>query len=199
MSWSRRTGVVTTMVAGLAIAHEAGAVVVPPSPGQVGFGMQGQYGALLKSGGLGSDFGSGPGLTVRLRYRMRYERGLGLSFEGQRFDSREPALADTSQSRLSIFTAGVEFYQMFGTRTRTSRMLSVGAGLAKATYKLKDGSTVYPTGGDGPYLSAGAGIERFVWQTWAMDLSARYMAVFQDGKANHDFQLALGFIFYSGY
>jgi hypothetical protein len=199
MSWSRRTWAAATMAVGLAIACEAGAVVVPPSSGQVGFGMQGQYGTLLKSGGLGSDFGSGPGLAVRLRYRMRYERGLGLSFEGQRFDSRDRVLADTSLSRLSIFTAGLEFYQMFGTRTRTSRMLSVGAGLAKATYKLKNGSTVYPTAGDGPYLSAGAGIEHFVYQTWAADLSARYMAVFQDGKANHDFQLALGFIFYSGY
>jgi hypothetical protein len=193
------TVVGAALVTGLLIAGRAGAVVVPPSPGQVGFGVQGQYGMLLDQGTLGSDFGSGPGLTVRLRYRMRYERGIGLSFEGQNMDVREASLADTAIKTLSVFTAGVDFYQMFGTRTNSHRMLSVGAGLAKSSVKLNNGETVYPTGGDGPYVSVGAGVERFFYQTWAFDLSGRYMAVFQDGKANHDFQLALGLIFYSGY
>src|SRR6185503_7188180 len=109
-----------------------------------------------------------------LRYRMRYERALGLSFEGQRFDARVPSLADTAIKRLSIFTAGLEFYQMFGTRTRTTRMLMIGAGLAKPTFKTNGSETVYPVAGDGLYLSAGAGVERFFWKTWAYDLSARY-------------------------
>jgi Outer membrane protein beta-barrel domain len=199
MSWSVRNGFAAVVLLGLMIACRGEAVVVPPSPGQVGFGVQGEYGALLKSGGFGSDFGSGPGLTVRLRYRMRYERGLGLSFESQRFDVREAATADTAINRLSIFTAGLEFYQMFGTRTRTSRMVSVGAGLAKASVKLNNDETTFPTGGDGVYVSAGLGVERFFWQAWAYDLSGRYMTVFHDGKANHDLQIALGLIFYSGY
>ena len=92
MSWSCRSKVVAlaaVIAISMPIAQEAEAVVVPPSPGQVGFGVQGQYGMMLESGTLGSDFESGPGLTVRLRYRMRYERAIGLSFEGQNFDIRQ--------------------------------------------------------------------------------------------------------------
>jgi hypothetical protein len=88
---------------------------------------------------------------------------------------------------------------MFATRTRTHRMLSLGAGLAKIAVKLSDGETSFPTAGDGVYVSAGAGIEHFFWQSWAIDLSSRYLAVFHDGKPNHDVQAALGLIFYASY
>jgi hypothetical protein len=194
-------GVITGLMLG---ATQCGAwVVVPPRAGQVGLGIQGQYGMMLESGSLGTTFGSGPGLTVRLRYRMRYERGLGLSFESQSFDAREllptPMERDTAPDRVRLFTAGPEVYQMFGTRTRTHKMLSVGAGLAKVAVKLGDGETVFPVAGDGVYVSAGAGIEQFFWQSWAYDLSTRYMAVFHDRKPNHDFQISLGLIFYASY
>src|SRR6185503_2074669 len=63
--------------------------IVLPRPGQVGVEIQGGYGTLLKGGELGDLFGSGSTLGIRLRYRMRYERALGLSFESQRFDIRE--------------------------------------------------------------------------------------------------------------
>jgi hypothetical protein len=52
---------------------------------------------------------------------------------------------------------------------------------------------------DGVYVSAGAGLERFIYRSWALDLSTRYMAVFAGGKANHDLQASLGFIFYASY
>lgn len=179
-------------------------VVVPPRAGQVGIGIQGQYGLMAESGSLGKDFEAGAGLAVRLRYRLRYERGLGLSFESQAFDVRRPslpagAIADTLPDHLNLFTAGPEIYQMFGTRSRTHRMLSVGAGLAKIAVKLRDGETLFPTGGDGLYVSAGAGVEQFFWQSWALDLSSRYLAVFHDGEVNHDVQFAIGLIFYASY
>ena len=66
-----------------------GAKVVLPSPGDIGFAGFAQYGTLLNQGEIGEQFGSGPGFGVRLRYRMRYERGLGLTFERQGFDPRE--------------------------------------------------------------------------------------------------------------
>jgi hypothetical protein len=174
-------------------------IVTPPRPGQVGIGLQGQYGTMLESGNFGSDYGQGPGLAVRLRYRMRYERGLGLSFEGQRFDARVAPTGRDSVASASFFTAGADFYQMFGTRTRTTKMLSLGAGLAKVTVKTEGGENVYPVSGDGPYLSAGAGLERFFWRSWAADLSTRYMAVFHDGEVNHDFQISVGLIIYAAY
>src|SRR5207244_719777 len=90
MNRSKRWVAVLAGAASIAASEARGAVVVtPPRPGQVGIGIQGQYGTLLNSGGIGDQFGSGPGIAVRLRYRMRYERGIGLSFESQRFDVRE--------------------------------------------------------------------------------------------------------------
>jgi hypothetical protein len=184
------------VVCALGSAGEARAwIVIPPRAGQVGLGAQGQFGGLLKQGEVGRTFGNGPGLAVRLRYRMRYERAIGVSFESQRFDGRDELSDSTSAS---LFTAGVDVYQMFGTRTRATRMLSVGAGLAKFSVKLRDGETMFPWN-DGVYVSGGLGLERFIWRSWAVDVSTRFMTVFAAGKANYDLQASLGFMFYASY
>ena len=197
-------------VALLAAASGARAAdtLVLPRAGQVGIGVQPEFGSVLSSGDLGEEFGSGPGIAVRLRYRMRFERAMGLSFEAHSLDAREPsgragafdALTDNSlRDRLQLLTAGFEFYQMFDTRERTTKMLSAGVGLAQMSAHLTNGDTQYPIGGDGVYLSAGAGLERFVFRSLAWDLSTRYFAIFHDGTVNHDLQISLGMIFYAAY
>jgi hypothetical protein len=198
---------VVTMVAVLALAVAGGAranTIVLPRPGQVGIGIQGGWGSLLKSGDLGNDFGSGPTLAIRLRYRMRYERALGLSFENQRFEIRIPEAHDpidtllAGRARVNAVLSGIEFYQMFGTRTRTTKMLMVGAGLLQTSGRSNDGDTFYGTG-DGTFISAGAGVERFVYSSWALDLNAHYVMMFLPDDRNHDVQAALGIIFYASY
>jgi hypothetical protein len=154
---------------------------------------------MLSSGNLGNDFGSGGGLTVRVRYRMRYERALGISFESQSLDARAAATADTSRTQLNALLSGIDFYQMFNTDQKLQQMLSIGAGLAQLHYTLRDGETEYPLAGDGVYVTAGAGIERFFYRSLAFDISGRYIAIFEDGKPNHDFQGAAGLIFYASY
>lgn len=171
--------------------------VEPPRAGQVGIGLQGQFGTLLQTGKIGDEFGSGPGLTVRVRYRMRYERALGLSFESQRFDARSPNDSLGAVTRATLVLSGIDFYQLFGTRTTAHKMLSVGAGLAQVSEDTNNAGVFYP--GDGVYLSFGAGVEQFFWNSWAFDLSTRYMTLFQEGKVNHDLQLSLGLIFYASY
>jgi hypothetical protein len=189
-----------TVVVMAAPAPAAGADnIVLPRPGQVGISVQGGYGTLFRSGVFGEDFGGGPTLGIRLRYRMRYERGLGLSFESQHFDVRESSVADTAFKSLNVVTSGFEFYQLFGTRTKTTRMLMVGAGLAQSNSELNDGETFYFPGSDGFYVSAGMGLERFFFRSWAYDASLRYLSIFKDGEANHQVQAALGLIFYASY
>jgi len=188
----------------------AASTIVLPRAGQVGVGISGSFATLLPSGSLGEEFGSGPGLSVRLRYRMRFERAIGLTFDAQQLDSRNPSgaagafdsLTDAPavlRDRLKLVTAGFEFYQMFDTRERTVKMLSAGAGLAQVSAHLTDGEIQYPIDGDGLYLSAGAGIERFFFRSWAWDLNTHYMAVFQGQKINHDISIQLGLIFYAAY
>jgi opacity protein-like surface antigen len=174
-------------------------IVTPPRTGQVGLSLQGQYGSMLKSGTIGKQFGNGPGLAVRLRYRMRYERGLGLSFESERFQARVASNADTAAKYATLYNYGVDVYQMFGTRTRTTKWLSVGIGLAQTRRTLNDKEIQFGLSNDGPYVSAAAGVERFIWQSWALDLSGRYLTVFLDRKPNHDFQASLGVIVYASY
>jgi hypothetical protein len=187
----------------------AGTVVVLPRPGQVGVSVSGLYGTLLDSGNVGEQFGSGAGMAVRLRYRMRYERGFGLSFQNHGFDPREgdtqvnywddsvmPADSSIGYSKANVFLYGLDFYQMFGTRTKSIKMLSVGAGLAHPVFALNDGQQQYPFG-DGVYLCAGAGVERFVWRSLALDFGAHYNAVFINSKVNHDLQVSLGLIMYA--
>lgn len=187
----------------------AGNIVLPRS-GQVGLGIQAQGGTMLSSGDLGTEFGSGGGLLVRVRYRMRFERAIGLTFDAQRLSAREPSgragafdsLTDapaTLRDRLKLVTAGVEFYQLFDTRERTTKYVSAGAGLAQMSAHLTSGETQFPIAGDGVFISAGAGLERFVFRSMAWDLGARYMAIFHDGQLNHDLQLQAGLIFYAAY
>jgi hypothetical protein len=189
---------------------QARTAVVLPRPGQVGVSLGGLYGTLLDAGSVGEQFGSGPGLAVRLRYRMRFDRGFGLSFENHGADVRgiDPqrrlgtawtmaANADTAYRKCSLFLYGVDFYQMFGTRTKTTTMLSVGGGIAHPQFILNDGEYEAPPFGDGTYLAIGAGVERFFWQSMAFDVAARYHAVFLGERVNHDLQATVGLIYYA--
>lgn len=187
------------------------ASIVLPRAGQVGIGVAGQYGLLTKSGKLGEEFGNGPGMSVKLRYRMRYERGIGLSFDSQRLDAREPGRAEGAflaitdldstlvRDQLVVNSAGFDVYQYFGTRTKTVKHLTAGLGVAQVSARLSNGEVQYPLGGDAFYLSVGAGIEKFVYRSWAVDLTTRYQALFHDAKVNHGVQLTLGMIFYAAY
>jgi len=202
-------GLALGLLAGTTLPAAAGTLVIPPRPGQIGLSIQGQYGGMLASGGLGDNFAYGPGLAVRLRYRMRYERAIGLSFESQSFDVRSvshfndfngvPIPSDTliAPETVTLITSGLDFYKLYGTRTNTTRMLSAGFGLAQVHFKLRDGEIEFQP--DGFYTSLGAGVEKFVWRSWAWDLSGRYMAVFENGDVNHEFQISLGLVVYASY
>jgi opacity protein-like surface antigen len=195
-----RKVMVLLMLATMGVTSAADAAkVVLPRAGQVGIGMQGQYGTMLEAGDYGDLFSDGAGLAVRLRYRMRYERAIGLTFERHGFDPR--AKSDTLLAPLNttLILTGLEIYQMFSTRTKVTKMLSAGVGLTQVTQKLVGGETQSAgTGvGDGFYLSAGGELEYFFWQSWAVDVSLRYHAILLHETVNHDVQLAAGVIFYT--
>lgn len=208
--WVLSLGVLAALVAGSA---RAGVVIVPPRPGQVGIAASGMYGMLLKGGDFGNSFESGPGMCVRLRYRMRYERAFGLTFEQHGLDVRQGALFEdpenpgtfldptspASARKLNLFLYGLDLYQMFDTRTKVVKMLSVGAGIAHPSRVDNDKNLNFSGtyANDGFYLSAGAGVERFVWQSLAVDLGARYHLVLHESKKNHDLQASLGLIWYA--
>jgi len=183
-------------------AHAA--TIVLPRPGQVGIGVQGGYGTILPAGDIGDVFQDGASFAVRLRYRARYERGIGLSFEGDRMDAKsvhyyEPDSAYAT--KLSVTISELEIYQFFGTRTPTVKMISLGIGLAQQRVKLSTGETLLQGdfADDGLALSAGFGVERFFYRSWAFDLSAHYHAMFANHQVGHNVQIALGIIGYAGY
>ncbi|TMQ74011.1 MAG: hypothetical protein E6K81_01775 [Candidatus Eisenbacteria bacterium] len=104
------------------------------------------------------------------------------------------------RTNVRVILSGADFYQMFGTRTRTTKMVGIGAGLAQTSSHTSDGQTYYrQEGSDGAYVAVNAGIERFVIHSWAIDLSTRYHAIFLPGDRSHQVQVALGVIFYAGY
>jgi opacity protein-like surface antigen len=192
------------MAAALVAAAAGAAPIVLPRPGQVGVGAAGGYGFM--SGSVdGAVFDQGPTLAFRLRYRMRYERSLGLSFESQRFEIRDFEEAyggdppqPPGRKNMTLVLSGIEFGQLFGTRTRTTRMLFAGAGVAQQSGRIRDSNETWFYG-DGSYVSAGAGVEYFFMRSWAWDLSGRYALVFLPNTRLHDFQAALGVIFYASH
>src|SRR5262245_39473167 len=175
--------------------------IVLTRPGQVGIEIQGGYGALLKSGELGETFSDGPTIAARLRYRMRYERALGLTFENERFNIRVPEEVapdgGAPRDRINLVMSGLEFYKLFATRTPTIKMLIVGVGIAQSRGHFVNNEAFFP--GDGSYLCGGFGVERFFMKSWAFDFSTRYMFVFLPDDHLHDFQAALGLMFYASY
>jgi hypothetical protein len=190
-------------------AHAANTITLPRS-GQVGIGITGSFGTLLPTGELGNEFGSGPGLSVKIRYRMRFERAIGLTFDAERMNSRDPSgaagafdsLTDAPavlRDYMKMVTAGFEFYQLYDTRERTVKYLSAGAGLAQISAHLTDGETQYPIAGDALFVSVGAGFERFFFRSWAWEMGFKYKPVLHDGKINQDLQGNVGLIFYAGY
>jgi opacity protein-like surface antigen len=198
----RGSGFLTVVVVGVALLLPGrclGARIILPQPGDIGFAGFAQYGTLMKTGEIGEDFGAGAGFGARLRYRMRYERGLGVTFERQGFDPRNKSDADTAAANTTLIATGLEIYQMFGTRTRVTKMLSAGVGLAQVTQKLNDKETqaAGPGVGDGFFVSLGGGLEYFVWQSWAVDVSFRYHAVILHETTNHDIQFGVGLVFYA--
>lgn len=206
MNASRVRGVAVVMVGiGMSLASGAWAAstIVLPRPGQVGIEVQGGYGTLLKSGDLGGSFGQGPHMAARLRYRMRYERAIGLSFENQRLDIRQPEVDWPAGSGLpgrdhvNIVLSGLEFCKLFSTRTPSVKMIILGVGLAQTSGKTVNDEGFFP--GDGSYLCAGFGVERFFYKSWALDLSTRYMFVMIPEDKVHDVQVSLGLMFYASY
>ncbi len=208
MIGSGRSGMAVAMVmVALLVAPATWAAesVVLPRPGQVGLGLQGGYGSLLISGELGGTFGEGPTIAARFRYRMRYERAIGLTFENQRHSIRAPEAEFPAGSnlpgrtRVNMVLSGLEFYRLFATRTRTVKMLMVGAGIVQTSARTANNETVFSDSADGTFLSAGVGVERFLFRSIALDFSTRYMTVFIPDDRAHDVQVALGFMFYASY
>lgn len=206
MNGSGRSGTAVLVMAAVLLvapATWAAGSIVLPRPGQVGLGLQGGYGTLFKSGELGGEFGGGFTIAARLRYRMRYERALGLTFENQRHEIRVPEVDFPAGSglpgrtRINLVLSGLEFYKMFGTRTPTIKMLMVGGGIAQTSGRTANNEAFFP--GDGTFLSAGFGVERFVYRSWALDFSTRYMMVFIPDDRAHDVQAAVGIMFYASY
>jgi len=191
------------LLAGLTASTVAHAkwVVVPPRPGQLGVALDGQYGSFFKTGGLGSEFGAGPGLGVRVRYRMKYERAIGLSFERSDYAVRHNADTTFADNTATLLNSSVEFYQLFGTDGKTTRMISGGFGLTQVSKKLNDGEL--KLGGDdvsdGMFVTIGAGLERFFVQSFGLDVNAHYEFIFQNGSTNQLFEVGLGLVFYAGY
>ena len=200
--------VVTVVLAG-AVAPARAASIVLPRSGQVGFAVEGLYGALTNGGSLGQEFGSGPGVSVQLRYRLRYERGIGLSFDAVTLDTRKPRYDATAfpasedsltRSSLMVQTYGFDVYQFFGVRTKTPKFVLASAGLVHPYAKLADGQTEFTQSAtDGFYVGVGGGLEHFIYRSWALDLNVRYKALLYDGQTNHLLQASLGMIFYAAY
>lgn len=197
-----KCGVLVLMVAGAALGmpgQARAAKVILPKPGEIGFVGLAQYGSLFKGGEIGQDFRSGAGLALRLRYRMRYERGLGLSFERHGFHPRVESTDPLAPTTSTLILSGADVYQMFGTRTRAVKMVGATVGLAQVSQKLNGGETQLSGRGvgDGFFVGLGGEIEYFFWNSWAVDVSVRHHIVILHESTNNDLQFSAGLVFYA--
>jgi opacity protein-like surface antigen len=195
------------LAASTARAQDSSPPPAPPSgfrprivrEGTLSLGMQGEYGSFIGTSGFGEEFNHGPALGVRVRYRFAEDQAFGISFEGQRFDSKVDSVSIFAPKYLSAITTTAEYYNYFQTRSRTPQYLMIGAGLLQTRAHLNDGETTFP--GDGGVISVAAGAEYWWKRTLTFDLSLRYNGFIHNDNGSttltHGVQAGLGFEFYT--
>jgi len=198
--WLLATVFITVVTASVASAEWRPRVV---RKGTLSLGLYGQGATILGGGELGSDFGFGPGLGARLRYRTSRESALSFNFAAQTYKANDGTFTADSIAvdNLTAITTTVEYVQYFRVRKRAPRYVLIGAGLLQTRRNLANDLTEFP--GDGGVLTVGAGTEIWWKRTFSFDLALRYNAYikskeFEDGTdVTSTLEISLGFQFYT--
>jgi hypothetical protein len=162
-------------------------------PGTIGISGYGSFGWITGQSRYGLDFNTGFGLGLTLRYVTSPHWAVGLNFQQQNFGSNSDAVPAGETAALDQFTFTDILFNLYYYRERksdASQYMVLGAGFYRPEVKYSDGTTSFP--GENLILQGGLGIELFIRETFALDLSGQAYGVFGDGyntqeKSDPDF------------
>jgi len=169
--------------------------------GTISLGGQVGYGVVRGSSELNDHFDNGPSYAFRFRYMLSARAALGFSFENHRYNTRAGLPLDTSpfaaaDSHAVVTTVGTEIVLFVHRERETTPYFLTGFGFASPNviYERKESRRV----DEGPFLTAGVGLERFVRQRLSIDVSLRGYGVVGNSELSLFSQLNVGLHLYPG-
>jgi hypothetical protein len=184
----RATSVLAGLVllAGTAVSAAEGASPLT-RPGTIGISGYGSYGWITGPSRYGLDFSSGWGLGFTLRYVTSPHWAVGLNFQQQNYD----AYSNLELKKFTVTDILLDLYYYRERRSDTSQYLVLGLGFYRPELLYQDETTSFP--GENLMLQGGLGIELFIRETFALDLSGQAYFYFGEGytvqeEAQTDFE-----------
>lgn len=182
-------------------------------PNTVSVGIQGQYGILRGNSRLADGFDHGPGYAFRFRYMVSPSAALGFSFENQHYGSINspaavPLAGQFADSHVVATTVSVEGVFYMHRATEVNPYFIGGFGYASpdvvftgftatASAPQEEGDQSSRVN-EGPFLTAGVGVERFIRERFSMDLSIRGYTLISNSEFTSIGQVSLGIHLYPG-
>ena len=168
-------------------------------PGTISLGLQGGYGVVRGTSRLADGFDHGPSYAFRFRYMLSPSFALGFSFENQRFGNRggapspEPGASDSTIHMSTVSAEGVFFVH----REREVTPYFIG-GIGHAAPDIVDEVLGSARVNEGMFLTAGAGLERFVRPRFSLDFSLRGYGLISNSEFTSFAQITAGIHLYPG-
>jgi len=156
-------------------------------PGTIGISGYGSYGWITGQSRYGLDFNTGFGLGFTLRYVTSPHWAVGLNFQQQNFGSNSDAILEGETAGLDKFSLTDILFNLYYYRERksdASQYLVMGVGFYRPEIRWTDGTTSFP--GENLILQGGLGIEFFIRETFALDLSGQAYGIFGDGYTTQE-------------
>jgi outer membrane protein with beta-barrel domain len=166
----------------------------------VSVGIQGSYGLMRGSSRLGDGFDHGPGYAFRVRYMVSSRAAIGFSFENQNFGPvadyvQENALV-SPDTTLTMTTVGAEGILYVHRERETHPYLVAGFGYASPDVVFRDQGSRRTN--EGPFFTAGVGLEHFLKPRISLDFTLRGYAEIGNSELTSIGQLNAGIHLYPG-
>ena len=168
--------------------------------GTISLGAQISYGFVRGSSELNDHFDTGLGYAFRFRYMLSSRAALGFSFENQRYNRRDGLPVSptpfATDSQLVVTTVASEAVVFFHREREWTPYLLGGIGFASPNvrYDRKESRRV----NEGPFLVAGAGVEKFVRPRFSLDFSLRGYGEVGNSELSMFSQISAGIHLYPG-
>ena len=169
--------------------------------GTLSLGGQIGYGFVRGSSELNDHFDNGPSYAFRFRYMLSTHTALGFSFENHRYNTRAGLAPDTSpfaaaDSHVVVTTVGTELVMYLHRERDTNPYFVGGLGFASPNviYERKESRRV----DEGPFLTVGVGLERFLRPRLSFDAALRGYAEVGNSELSLLSQLNVGLHLYPG-
>jgi hypothetical protein len=150
-------------------------------PGTIGLTGGLTYGWISGDSRYGTDFDTGLGLTLGLRYVLNDHWSLGGSFFGQNFDATGDAAA-AGVKKLAMTDIVFEAFYYRNRRASAAQYVSLGIGLYRPEIHGQGESEItFPS--ESLTVVGGLGAEVFIVESFGLELSGRAFGYFGDGVA----------------